>query len=199
MKKTVRFQTEISSRDTLDESPAHALSQVDCSELWYQGRELKAFRDLLRDVIIGCAPTGEDTSGLGHFCHKRRYQKKFAEDCILLAQKRNLGPEYVREVSEDVTADAKIQALEEGRNAYLRAYPEQALFPTKLTGKRKALISTILFDCRKQPVSPKPSKQTLLDTLSYCIDTSQRLQGEVTDGTLLQEEQPSRNVRQRIY
>jgi hypothetical protein len=193
MKKSVRFNAVLSSAD-VREMPT--LSQDDCANLWHQDTDLEKFRCLVRDLIDGRASKEEDASGLDQFSQKRRSRKNFTRECVLLAQQRHLGPDYVREVSEDLSADAKIEALREGRNAYYCAYPEQEQVSLKhISRKRKSLLFPFSTFNNGEKQQRADATESLLSALSFCIETSENLlQQEVEMST----HHHQRSVRQRL-
>lgn len=95
--------------------------------LWYQRAEISAFKSDARNVILLGATRGdvcfeEELSGLERFNLQRSLGKKAAIQYVLLAQKKNKGPEFIRLVYEKCNAWAMEFAVDQGFKDFCQVY-----------------------------------------------------------------------------
>jgi hypothetical protein len=94
-------------------------------ELWYSSHDLDRFKkEAANLVFLGKHAEGEDNdaSGLERYTLCRAKPKIMAIKCVLLAQKQNVGHEFVALVSQACSALATELAFSRGLQDYCQAY-----------------------------------------------------------------------------
>jgi hypothetical protein len=94
-----------------------------CVKLWYQPAEISGFKKDARNIVLfGTASDDDEHSGLERFNFERSMGKKSAIRYVLLAQKQQKGPEFIRLVYEKCTIWATDLALDQGFKDFCQAY-----------------------------------------------------------------------------
>jgi len=152
-RKRVRFNAGLQISDNCSKP----LSFSDRQNLWYGPSDLAANLKNARDIVLGrkIIESEDELIGLDRFAGKRVSQKFFAIECVLLAERRRYGEEYIQEVASDCSRESRWEAAIEGQRMFLRAYPEKrkVKLPISSTGTRsppqsdaKLQLSQILDD-----------------------------------------------------
>jgi hypothetical protein len=125
-RKSVRFHPEVTTIDC--SSSPRLLKEEAEEELWYLPCDLEKFKKAAANIIISGknkhtdGGDEDDVSGLERYTSIRAKPKMMAIKCILLAQKQNVGHEFVALVSQECSALATELAFSQGFQDYCQAY-----------------------------------------------------------------------------
>jgi hypothetical protein len=157
-RRRLRFALDDETNTPAQQSAASlpsALTPEICRELWYQPDEINDFKKETRSLVLdGNAKDGDALCGLERFSFERASYKRRVIRYVLLAQTKQKGAEFIRNIAEQLTAWARDIAEAQGFADFCQVYdPLESLLGSSCENYNDCFFSD---DKRKMMDEPVP-------------------------------------------
>ncbi|CAJ1948577.1 unnamed protein product [Cylindrotheca closterium] len=103
-------------------SPITEITQEHLTNNWYSKRDIRAFREQAKELVLSGLPSNEETFGLERYKLERSRQKKSTVKYVVLSQKVVKDPGFQRYISRRRTSTSKEAALNQALENFCEVY-----------------------------------------------------------------------------